>query len=130
MIIDFKGRDRMNTKLKSIIIGLSLLTSFEPAFALVKHFTIAPPFTIESVEADTNNPNFSVIKTSDHTFDLFNDYNNESTFYASIKLWVANKSTKNYAWFVEDKLGVQFLDCTNCNGVKKVDADNYQLAFI
>lgn len=125
--------------LKNIFVSIALLIVVGSAFAMTemdkqgitsRHFTIIPPFSIKSVEAYTNIPNFSVIKTSNYTFDVLFDYIYPTPFsYASVKLWVRNRTHKSYAEFVDDEEGIQFIQCVSCPYVNKIDSTNYEFAY-
>ncbi|USQ14849.1 hypothetical protein J2N86_05985 [Legionella lytica] len=124
---------------KKIFLSITLLVFVGHAFAMVdkekqqitsRHFTIAPPFSIKSVEAYTNIPNFSVVKTSDYTFDVFFDYIYPAPrSYASVKLWVMSENDKSYAEFVSNEIGIQFIQCIRCPHINKIDSNNYQFIF-
>jgi|GEM_PF-6109903 len=98
---------------KKMVVSAALFLLLSPLFAIdgnsqitPRHFTIAPPFLISSVEAHTNIPNFKVIQTSDHTFDVFFDYIYPTPrSHGSVKLWVINGKDVRDAWFVNDEIG-------------------------
>lgn len=122
-----------------VVVSLTLFLLLSPLFAMIdkqmpqitpRHFTIAPPFSISTVEAHTNIPNFSVVQTSDNTFDVYFDYIYPTPrSHGSVKLWVMNGKDTRDAWFVNDEIGIQFLECTGCPRVNKIEPDHYQFTF-
>ena len=120
-----------------MVVSAALFLLLSPLFAIdgnsqitPRHFTIAPPFLISSVEAHTNIPNFKVIQTSDHTFDVFFDYIYPTPrSHGSVKLWVINGKDVRDAWFVNDEIGIQFLECTGCPRVRQIESNHYLFRF-
>jgi len=121
------------SNVRKALLFLILTVSFNSTFAknqldiLPRHFTISPPFSIQSIEAYTNNPNFSIIKTSDQTFDTLNDFNNSK--YTAVKLWVVNGRDESYVYFSDNQRGPQVVECVGCPLFNKINSNNYQITF-
>ena len=119
--------------IRTIFLFIILIVSLDTTLAnnkiniLPRHFTISAPFSIQSVESYTNNPNFSVRKTSNNTFDALNDYNNSK--YTAVKLWVVNGKDKSYVYFSDNQRGPQVVECIGCPIFNKIDSNNYQITF-
>lgn len=119
--------------IRNIFLLTILYISFATTFAKnqtetsLRHYMISPPFTISSIEAFTNNPNFSVVKTTNDSFEVSNDFNPK--YYTSVVLWVKNGNKKPYLYFSDNQSGPQIVQCVDCPVFNKIDSSHYQIIF-
>ncbi len=119
---------------KAIFFSLIFIITSSSAFAgngegrciQPRHFTvIGSSVLIESVEIKTPKPDFSVIKTSDHTFDVFND-SCDRRRYGAVALNVIDADNPNNDDYTQDTSKCEILGDSSFLFSKRLKMSNSQ----